>query len=59
MTLPEFATALVHELQARQTPCDLIEMPDFAAGVWPAAQQDPEPVRWADEFLQMAWTADR
>ena len=59
MTQSDFAASLEHELQLRRVAFDLADVLEFAASVWAIAQVDPEPVRWADEFLQTTWTKDR
>jgi hypothetical protein len=57
MTQSAFTAALEHELEARRVPFDQTELLEFAAGSWPLAAEDPKPVRWADEFLQVVSAA--
>jgi hypothetical protein len=51
MTLPDFITALEMELQLRGGPFDRADVLTFAEDVWPLAEEDPEPGRWANAFL--------
>ena len=51
MTLEDFITGLEMELRFRGEPFDRGELEQFAADVWPLAQEDPDPGRWAAEFL--------
>ena len=60
LTQAAFATVLENELRFRCIPFDLADVLEFAGSVWPIARDDPEPFRWADEFLQaVAETAAR
>jgi hypothetical protein len=52
MTRTDFTLALEQELQFRGRPFDRGELPTFVADVWPLAEDDPDPVRWAGEFLE-------
>jgi hypothetical protein len=52
MTPSAFVRAVEAELRARRVRFDLAKLLDFAASVWPRAVKQPEPVRWADEFLK-------
>ena len=51
MALTDFLRSLEAELRLRGVPFDLAILWAFAEGVWSLAQDDPEPGRWADEFL--------
>jgi hypothetical protein len=52
MTPSAFVRAVEGELRLRRVGFDLAGLLDFAASVWPLAAEDPDPVRWADKFLQ-------
>jgi hypothetical protein len=39
------------ELVLRGGPFDRADLVPFAEDVWPLAEDDPEPGRWADAFL--------
>jgi hypothetical protein len=52
MTQSGFTVTLEPELRARNVVFDQVELLDFAAPVGPLAAEAPDPVRWADEFLQ-------
>jgi hypothetical protein len=51
VTLTDFVTALEMELQLRGEPFDRADVLTFAEDVWPLAEDDPGPGRWADAFL--------
>ena len=42
------------ELRLRGDPFDRRDLETFAADVWPLAEDDPEPGRWASEFIGAA-----
>ena len=52
MTLPDFVTGLEMELRLRGVPFERRDLDGFAADVWPLAEDDPDPQRWAREFLE-------
>ena len=51
MTLLEFVTGLEMELQFRGVTFERRDLDAFAADVWPLAEEDPDPIRWAEAFL--------
>jgi hypothetical protein len=51
MTLLDLIRALEMELQLRGGPFDRVDVTTFAQDVWPLAEDDPDPARWADAFL--------
>jgi hypothetical protein len=51
MTLPDFVTGLELELRLRAVPFDRAELEPWAADVWSLAEDDPDPIRWAEAFL--------
>jgi hypothetical protein len=52
MTQPEFVVGLEQELRLRGLPFSRADVLAFAEGVWPLAQEAPDPVRWADAFVE-------
>jgi hypothetical protein len=53
MTQQAYLESLAEELHRRCTPYDSRALETFVRGVWPQAQRDPDPDRWAGEFI--AW----
>jgi hypothetical protein len=51
MTQPDFTLALEQELQLRGIPFSRADLLAFVASVWPLAQDEPDPVTWANLFL--------
>jgi hypothetical protein len=51
MTQADFLAALEQQLLLRGSSFSLADLTEFVADVWPLAQEDPDPVRWAREFL--------
>jgi hypothetical protein len=51
MSQSDFVTALEMELQLRAVAFDRGELVTFAEDVWSLAEEDPEPIRWAEAFL--------
>jgi hypothetical protein len=54
MSSTDFAAALEAELHRLGVPFDRAELLAFAACVWPLAADEPDPGRWAREFLEAA-----
>jgi hypothetical protein len=52
MTLPDFITALEQDPRFRGVAFDRADVLTFAADVWPIAEEDPDPGRWAEAFLE-------
>jgi hypothetical protein len=52
MTQAEFVQALESELHLRGVPFDRAALLAFVASVWPLAEEDPDPARWAAAFLE-------
>jgi hypothetical protein len=59
MTLPDFITALESELRPRPVVYDRRELETWATAVWPIAEEDPNPGRWAEAFLEARGEAVR
>jgi hypothetical protein len=51
MTLADFVLSLSLELRLRGEPFDRADLETFARDVWPLVE-DPDPARWATEFLE-------
>jgi hypothetical protein len=51
MTLEDFTAALEQELRLRGVHFKQSDLFDFAADVWPLAQDDPDVARWAQAFI--------
>ena len=54
MTPEEFAELLRQELARRGGHFDPDDMARFVLSAWPRIVADPDPARWADEFLGQA-----
>jgi hypothetical protein len=52
MSHPDFLTGLEAELRLRGVAFDRADVLAFADAVWPLAQEDTDPVKWADCFLE-------
>jgi hypothetical protein len=52
MTQADFTIALEQELRLSGRPFDRGELLTFVADVWPLVDDDPDPARWAREFLE-------
>jgi hypothetical protein len=50
-TLPDFLTGLEMELRLRAVPFDRGDLETLVSDVWPLAEEDPDPIRWAQAFL--------
>jgi hypothetical protein len=51
-TPSEFLRLLEAELRLRGVAFELRDVLGFTEAVWPLAWHDPNPVRWADAFLE-------
>jgi hypothetical protein len=58
MTQAEFAAGLEAELRLRGLPFSRANVLAFADEVWPLAQDDPDPVKWVDAFVEAEGLAD-
>jgi hypothetical protein len=56
MTLADFIAALEARLQLLGVPFARRDLQEFAAGVYPLAEENPDPARWAGEFLDATTT---
>jgi hypothetical protein len=56
MSQDDFAAALEAELRLLGVPFARAELLAFAADVWTLATDDPDPARWAREFLDATTT---
>ena len=52
MTLPQFTAAVEGELRRLGEPFAFGDLLEYAADVWQAAREDPDPARWARAFLE-------
>jgi hypothetical protein len=52
MSPPDFPAGLEAELRLRGVAFSRAGVLDFADEVWQLAQEDPDPVRWADAFVE-------
>jgi hypothetical protein len=50
--LDEFAAALEAELRRRQVGYDGVELLRFVREVWPLPEHDPDPMPWAELFIE-------
>jgi hypothetical protein len=57
MTPADFLPVLEAELRSRPVAFDAGELLAFVEGAWSLIQDDPDPVRWAEEFLA-AWRGE-
>jgi hypothetical protein len=51
----EFTAGLEQELRLRGVAFSRAGVMAFADDVWPLAQEDPDPVRWADAFVEAGY----
>ena len=51
MTQADFTAALELELRLRGVGFSRADMIEFVASIWTLAQDDPDPTRWAQDFL--------
>jgi hypothetical protein len=49
---PDFLAGLEQELRLRGLCSSRADMRAFADDVWPLALKDPDPVKWADAFVE-------
>jgi hypothetical protein len=56
--LNDFATALEAELRRRQVDYDGVTLLRFLRDAWPLLQDDPDPMPWADRFIERTRGAD-
>jgi hypothetical protein len=52
MTRDDFTAALEERLRLRALSFSRAAVHDFVASVWPLAQDDPDPVLWAERFVE-------
>jgi hypothetical protein len=52
MTQTEFVKVLEEELKLRGLAFSRADVLEFVDDVWPLAKDDPDPVRWAERFLE-------
>jgi hypothetical protein len=55
MNQQAFIAALEEQLQHCGREFSRAAVLEFVADVWPLAQDDPDPARWAREFLAAGW----
>jgi hypothetical protein len=51
MTRDDFVAALEQELRLRGVGFSRADVLEFVASVWALAEEDPDPSRWAQEFI--------
>jgi ferredoxin-NADP reductase len=56
MTQDEFLNAVRAQLDLLGVPHDRAALEAFVASVWPHAEDDPEPVKWARAFAEAGQT---
>jgi hypothetical protein len=49
-----FTEAVAQQLHLRGVPFDRGALVTFIASAWPLIEEDPDPVRWATEFIEVA-----
>jgi hypothetical protein len=52
MTRDDFTAALEEQLRLRGLGFSRAAVLDFVASVWPLAEDDPDPVLWAERFAE-------
>ena len=52
MSLPDFLAGLEAELRLCGVAFSQADLLAFADAVWPLGEDDPDPVRWADAFIE-------
>jgi hypothetical protein len=55
MTQDEFVQELVYEPARRRGHFEPADVRAFVAAEWTGIEEDPGPVRWADEFLRRGY----
>jgi hypothetical protein len=59
MKQAEFAAGLESELRLRGLSFSRADVLIFADDVWQLAQDDPDPVRWSDAFVEAGYAGAR
>jgi hypothetical protein len=57
MTHPDFLAGLEAELRLLRVAFSRADVLAFADDVWPLAQENPDPVRWAGAFVEAGYAA--
>jgi hypothetical protein len=52
MTRDDFAAALEEQLRIRGYSFSRADLLDFVASAWSLIEDDPDPVRWAERFVE-------
>jgi hypothetical protein len=52
MTRDDFTAALEEQLRLRGLSFSRAAVLEFVQSVWPLAEDDPDPVRWAERFVE-------
>jgi hypothetical protein len=52
MSRDDFTAALEEQLRIRGISFSRGDLLEFVADVWPLAQDDPDPVIWAERFIE-------
>jgi hypothetical protein len=52
MSRDDFIAAVEEQLRIQGISFSLAELIEFVEGVWPLAQDDPDPVEWARRFVE-------
>jgi hypothetical protein len=52
MTRDDFTVALEEQLRLLGVRCSRADVLEFAESVWPLAEDDPDPVQWAERFIE-------
>jgi hypothetical protein len=52
MTRDDFTAALEEQLRLRALNFSRAAVLDFVQSVWPLAEDDPDPVLWAERFVE-------
>jgi hypothetical protein len=55
LTRPDFLAGLEQELRLRGLPFSRADVLAFTDDAWQLAQEDPDPVRWADAFVEAGY----
>jgi hypothetical protein len=59
MTQPDFAAAVEAELHFLGLPFARGDLLDFVSAAWPLIAEEPDPGRWARDFLRSTTPPDR
>jgi len=51
MTQADFVALLEQELRLRGVGFSRADVLEFVASIWTLAEEDPDPARWAQEFI--------